>query len=91
MDNSRAVTFAAVYAVLTASHEVADHWVQIDTQAGAKGQPGRAGVRACSAHVLSLGVARSASSGSTMIAQLGGMRWLAMGARQVSRTEAVAS
>lgn len=48
---SSAARFAAVYAALTASHEVADHWVQIDTQAGAKGKPGREGAVACAKHV----------------------------------------
>ncbi|NUQ95675.1 MAG: hypothetical protein HOY79_03645 [Streptomyces sp.] len=43
--------FAAVYAALTASHELADHWVQIDTQAVAKGKPGREGAVACAKHV----------------------------------------
>jgi hypothetical protein len=43
--------FAAVYAALTASHEVADHWVQSDGQAVAKGRPGPEGARACAAHV----------------------------------------
>ena len=49
--NRRASRFAAVYAVLTASHEVADHWGQRDEDAGAKGDPGRAGARACLRHV----------------------------------------
>jgi hypothetical protein len=48
---SRATRFGAAYGILTASHEVADHWVQIDAQATAKGQPGPDGVRACLAHV----------------------------------------
>lgn len=48
-----AARFAATYAILTASHEVADHWVQQDTQAVAKGAPGPAGARACAAHVCS--------------------------------------
>jgi hypothetical protein len=48
---SKAARFASAYAVLTASHEFADHWVQLDSQAVAKGQPGPAGVRACAAHV----------------------------------------
>lgn len=43
--------FAATYAALTASHEVADHWIQVDSQATAKGTPGPAGARACAAHV----------------------------------------
>jgi hypothetical protein len=46
-----AVRFAAAYAALTASHEVADHWVQVDTQATAKGERSPAGVRACASHV----------------------------------------
>ncbi len=44
-------SFAAVFVTLYAAHQVADHWVQTDTQAGAKGLPGRAGRRACAAHV----------------------------------------
>ena len=48
---SRSAQFAAVYAVLTASHEVADHWVQRDAEAVAKGEPGPEGVRACTMHV----------------------------------------
>lgn len=48
---SKAAKFASVCAVLTASHEFADHWVQIDSQAVAKGKPGPAGARACASHV----------------------------------------
>jgi hypothetical protein len=48
---NHAARFAAAYAVLTASHEVADHWVQIDAQATAKGLPGPAGAQACASHV----------------------------------------
>ncbi|WP_225848795.1 hypothetical protein [Streptomyces sp. HPF1205] len=48
---SPAARFAAVYAALTASHEVADHWVQVDTQAVAKGRAGRDGAVACATHV----------------------------------------
>jgi hypothetical protein len=50
---TRAARFSAVYAVLTASHEVGDHWSQIDAQATAKGEPGRAGAKACASHVAS--------------------------------------
>jgi len=46
-----AARFAAVYAALTAAHEVADHWVQRDKEAVAKGQPDKAGARACAVHV----------------------------------------
>jgi hypothetical protein len=43
--------FAAAYAVLTASHEVADHWVQTDAQATAKGNRDASGPPACARHV----------------------------------------
>lgn len=46
---NRAIRFSAVYAALTAAHEVADHWVQTDAQATAKGAPGGSGAYA--AHV----------------------------------------
>ncbi|MEW2393136.1 hypothetical protein AB0933_32725 [Streptomyces venezuelae] len=48
---SRAAQYAAVYAVLTASHEVGDYWVQQDRDAVAKGKPGREGRIACARHV----------------------------------------
>jgi hypothetical protein len=48
-----AIRFATTYAVLTASHEVADHWVQVDSQATAKGTPGPVGAKACARHVAS--------------------------------------
>ncbi|MFD0555365.1 hypothetical protein ACFQ0X_43905 [Streptomyces rectiviolaceus] len=41
--SNRTAQFAAVYAVLTASHEVADYWVQQDKDAVAKGRPGMEG------------------------------------------------
>lgn len=44
--------FAAAYAALTAAHEVGDHWVQIDSQATAKGDRSRAGAVACAQHCL---------------------------------------
>jgi hypothetical protein len=46
-----AARFAAAYAALTAAHEVADHWVQIDAQATIKGDRSRAGAVACAKHV----------------------------------------
>ncbi|MFE5596280.1 hypothetical protein [Streptomyces sp. NPDC056549] len=49
------------------------------------------GRRAVACHVASLGLARSASPRDTVFAQLSGMRWWAMGARQVSQNEAVAA
>jgi hypothetical protein len=50
---SRAAQFAAVYAALTASHEVADYWVQQDSDAVAKGREGAEGRAACARHVAS--------------------------------------
>lgn len=49
--NNRTTQFAAVYAVLTASHEVGDYWSQQDRDAVAKGRPGREGRVACARHV----------------------------------------
>ncbi|MGW1267563.1 hypothetical protein [Streptomyces sp. NPDC002491] len=48
-----AARFAATYAALTAAHEVADHWIQLDDQAVHKGNPGRDGAIACAQHVIS--------------------------------------
>ncbi|MFJ5294485.1 hypothetical protein [Streptomyces sp. NPDC088348] len=50
---SAAGRFAAVYAVLTAAHEVGDYWVQVDKDAGAKGGHGAEGRAACARHVAS--------------------------------------
>lgn len=58
---SHAARTAAVYAALTASHEVADHWVQIDGQATAKGNPGVEGVRACALHVATYTATQAAA------------------------------
>ncbi|MGV9278110.1 hypothetical protein [Streptomyces griseosporeus] len=49
--NGSAAQFAAVYAILTASHEVADYWVQQDKDAVAKGGHGPEGRAACARHV----------------------------------------
>lgn len=46
--------FAAVFVTLWAAHSVGDHWAQTPRQDQAKGRPGRAGARACGAHVLTL-------------------------------------
>jgi hypothetical protein len=46
-----AATFAALFAALYAAHTVADHWVQTQHQADAKGRPGWPGRLACLAHV----------------------------------------
>ncbi len=65
MTASRAARFAAVYAALTASHEVADHWVQIDAQATVKGQPGREGAVACAKHVASYAATQALALAAT--------------------------
>jgi hypothetical protein len=48
---SAAAVFAAVFAAYLAGHQVADFWAQTSHQALCKGLPGRAGRRACAAHV----------------------------------------
>lgn len=48
---SRATQFSAAYAALTAAHEVADHIVQVDRDAVAKGKEGAEGRIACLRHV----------------------------------------
>lgn len=50
---STAAAFAAAYAALTAAHEVGDYIVQQDSDAAAKGRPGREGRAACARHVAS--------------------------------------
>ncbi|WP_328427852.1 hypothetical protein [Streptomyces sp. NBC_00443] len=50
-ETSSAARFAALYAALTAAHEVGDYWVQQDADAVAKGKPGREGVTAAVRHV----------------------------------------
>jgi hypothetical protein len=56
-----AARFAAIYAALTAAHEVADHWVQIDKQAVHKGQPDRDGAIACLKHVTTYTATQAAT------------------------------
>jgi hypothetical protein len=58
---SPAARFAATYAALTAAHEIADHWVQRDREAVAKGQPGREGARACAVHVATYTATQAAA------------------------------
>jgi len=56
-----AATFAATYAALTAAHEVADHWVQVDDQAVHKGQRNRDGAVACLEHVITYTATQAAA------------------------------
>ncbi|PWG13917.1 hypothetical protein DF268_08610 [Streptomyces sp. V2] len=56
-----AARFAAAYAALTAAHEAADHWVQINDQALAKGKPGAEGVIACATHVATYTATQAAT------------------------------
>jgi hypothetical protein len=58
---STAARFAAAYAVLTASHEVADHWIQRDTDAIAKGRHGYEGRAACARHVATYTATQAAA------------------------------
>jgi hypothetical protein len=58
---SPAARAAAIYAVLTAAHEVGDHWVQIDADATAKGHAGPDGARACLRHCLTYTATQAAA------------------------------
>lgn len=49
--NETAATFAAFFAAMWATHEVADHWTQTDRQALTKGHRSPDGVAACLGHV----------------------------------------
>lgn len=49
--NTPAVLFSLAFAALYAAHMVADHWVQTNHQAAAKGKPGWSGRFACLGHV----------------------------------------
>lgn len=65
--------FAAAGLTLYAAHHVGDYWVQTDHQARHKGDTGRAGRRACLAHIYSYVVTQSA-----LLAVAGmvlGIRW----------------
>ncbi|BFV58278.1 hypothetical protein KCMC57_up33820 [Kitasatospora sp. CMC57] len=67
MSHVRAARFAAVYALLRASADLADHWVQTDHQASNKGQhdhngqSSAAGRRACAAHVATYTATQTAA------------------------------
>ncbi|MGW3072340.1 hypothetical protein [Kitasatospora sp. NPDC001132] len=80
---SRTARFAAAYALLTASHEVADHWVQTNQQATTKGKPGPAGRRACAAHVATY-------TATQALALLGGARLLGLRLRPAPTAAALA-
>lgn len=60
--------FAAAFASLFAAHELADHWLQTNSQALGKGLPGRPGRLACARHaavlttVLALALAVTAAA-----------------------------
>jgi hypothetical protein len=67
--DARLARFLVASAALTAAHQVADHWVQTDHQAMAKGAPGRAGRLACARHVASYTAVQA-------VALVGAARWL---------------
>jgi hypothetical protein len=66
--------FAAIAVALYVGHHVGDYWVQTDHQAKHKGLPGRAGRKACLAHVLSYVLTQIACFG-IMHAALGDPAW----------------
>lgn len=80
---SATARFAAVYALLTASHEVADHWVQVDAQALAKGKPGLEGVTACAQHVATY-------TATQAVALLAANQFLGLGLRPARAAAALA-
>lgn len=56
-------TFAAVFVALYVAHQVADHWIQTQHQAAAKGRPGWPGRIACACHVSTYTLAGLAAVG----------------------------
>lgn len=70
-----AARFATAYAALTASHEVADHWVQTDAQAVAKGGRDGSGVVACAAHVATYTATQALALAVVNGATGAGMSW----------------
>lgn len=83
MKISRATRFAAAYAVLTAAHEVGDHWIQVDTHASVKGTPGVAGARACSVHVATY-------TATQAVALYAANRYLSLGIRPAAAAAGLA-
>lgn len=83
---SKAAQFAAVYAVLTASHEIADFWVQQDADAVGKGRHGREGRTACARHVASY----AATQALALAVADHGLR-LGLGWRQIGAALAVSA
>lgn len=70
-----AARFAAAYAALTASHEVADHWVQLDSQATVKGDRSRAGAVACAKHVATYTATQAAALATVERVTGAGLTW----------------
>ncbi len=65
-----AVTFAVVLPALLVAHNVADHWIQTDHQASAKGGSGWAGRLACARHVATYTAATAFTVGLLMALHL---------------------
>lgn len=59
--HSRTALFAAVYAALSAGHEVGDIWIQRHADARDKGKPGAEGRRACAVHVATYTATQAAA------------------------------
>ncbi|MFJ6667447.1 hypothetical protein [Streptomyces sp. NPDC091383] len=70
-----AARFAAAYAALTASHEVADHWAQIDAHATVKGDRTREGAIACAKHVASYTATQALALAAVNRATRAGLSW----------------
>lgn len=83
MTSNRATAYAAVYALLRASADVADHIVQTHRQAVHKADPGRAGHAALAGHVGSYAAVQAA-------ALLLGNRLLGLGLSRRSMAAAIA-
>lgn len=61
-------TFSAVFAALYVAHQIADHWIQTQHQADAKGHPGWAGRLPCAAHVATYTAAALAALTALVLA-----------------------
>jgi hypothetical protein len=72
---STGARFAALFAALFAAHQVADHWVQTEDQAAAKGLPGVEGWTANLGHVASYTATAAAAVAVTDRACGLGLSW----------------
>lgn len=59
-----AIRFGVVSAVRSAAHQLADFWIQPNTQSVNKGKPGVAGAGPCALHVLTYSLTSAAAVGA---------------------------